>query len=771
MRQQLRRRGGSRSPEAPLRHTLTVVAFGALTQLAATGALAATLTWLGVPAPVSASFWDPAAWDPVATPAAGDDLFFQDDSGSPPLLRFLGTYDLLGGAFIPAQNVSVGAVTVSRGDFTIDWGGNGFFSGDPAFAGGLSATSLDVGDVLTGLDPSQLTLINPQLAVSGVVRVGNTFGGMSTLSVLNVGNGLLGPSSFSASSILLAGRGARFIADTFDDDIAVTADSLQAAFADGAGLTLRSTALPFSTPTVTLTLGELLLDRVPGTSLDLSGRVEANTHDFVAIADGGALGSTRLAIGRDSRLHVDPSYGPPTPSAALARLEAYEGATLTLDIDAGAADFGGNNVNTSAFGGLAYGGNLAVRVTNGGRLFIRATPFSALGIPSMGPVQFLAADSPTSGAGSVDLLFDGSVAIGSLNVGATGSSAAAIEFRNGGGCVFCDVLIATENVRGSFRLGDGALFDSSSLRVVNSDAVFDTGAILQSEARLIAGSAGTIALNDTARVELRSIDVVGANARIALNGAGERRTHFANVGTDFMLTTSGVRSGGDLPGLESNLLALSGGAQLRVEGSAARGTAPTLAVGDGDGVTFDAASSIFIGDAGTAAYQAGRVVLDDGGHLLGTGLINGSGGFFNPAVLNTGGNLSPGFSPGTLTIAGEYVQQSGTLTLEIGGVNAGEYDVLDAVQGASFLGGTLRFERINGFAGVLGAQLDFFAGRAVSFDPALVIEDNTGFDLAFDFATGIATITRVLAPEPPIAALLAAGCVGLGWIGRRRRAR
>jgi hypothetical protein len=735
---------------------------------APSSALAATLTWSGLAGPVVASFWDPAAWNPAATPTAGDDLELRDVPTGFGQTRFLGTHDLGGGASIPAQSASVGAVRVFGGDFVIDWGGSGGFAGDPAYAGGLSAASLELGDVQPNLQPSDLTLAGPQLVVSGDVRVGNTFGGTSTLRLQNGG---LGPSSLSADRILLFGNDARLAVDATGDDIAVTANQLHAGFAPGVGLTLRGSPAPFANPAATLTFGEVILERAPGTALDAAGRVDVNTHDFVAIADGGPQGDMRLALGSASSLNVDPSYGPPVPTASLTRLEAMEGATLTLAVDGGNAAFGGFNINQSAFGGLGYGGNLAVRVTNGGRLTVRALPFSALGIPSMGPVQFLAADSPTTGAGSVDLLFDNSFANGSLNVGAIGSSRASVEFRNGGGCGLCDILVATENVRGSFRMGGGALLDFSSVRVVNSDAVFDTGAVVGNQSRLTAGNDGAIALNDTASVDLRSADVAGSNARIGLNGAGVRTIHGVNVGSNFALATSGSKSGGDLSTVTGARFQLAGGAQLRVGGATAPGVAPLLAIGSGGSVTVDATSSAFVGDPATAAtFQAGAIILDDGGYIHGNGVINGTGfaSGLHPVVLNTGGNLNPGFSPGSLTIDGEYIQQAGVLTLEIGGVNAGAYDVLDAVQGASFLGGTLRFERLGNFAGVLGAQLDFFAGRAVSFDPSLVIEDNTGFGLAFDFATGIATITQLAVPEPPIAVLLAAGCVGLGWLGRRR---
>jgi hypothetical protein len=76
--------------------------------------------------------------------------------------------------------------------------------------------------------------------------------------------------------------------------------------------------------------------------------------------------------------------------------------------------------------------------------------------------------------------------------------------------------------------------------------------------------------------------------------------------------------------------------------------------------------------------------------VLGTGTISG-------AVLNTGGMVKPGDTPGTLTINGNYTQGSGgTLTIELGGSAAGNYSVLD-VTGRASLQGTVDFTTVNGF--------------------------------------------------------------------------
>jgi hypothetical protein len=266
-------------------------------------------------------------------------------------------------------------------------------------------------------------------------------------------------------------------------------------------------------------------------------------------------------------------------------------------------------------------------------------------------------------------------------------------------------------------------------------------------------------------------------SRVVLDGVNQSNnsasTWFGSgfaVGSDLVYHGLAPK-GGDLSGPGAATLDVLNGAQLAIFPGADPGH---LAIGSQGIVNIDPTSSIVVGESLTGYHPIrGKVLLEPDGELWGNGTINGVG--FSSGthldVVNQGGVVHPGFSPGRLTIDGAYKQSDGVLALEIGGVNAGEYDVLDAALGASFLGGKLRFERINNFAGVIGAQLDFFAGRRVSFGPGVLIEDNTGLGLAFDFVTGIATITRFAVPEPPVAALMLAGSAGFGWMGRRRAAR
>ncbi len=85
-----------------------------------------------------------------------------------------------------------------------------------------------------------------------------------------------------------------------------------------------------------------------------------------------------------------------------------------------------------------------------------------------------------------------------------------------------------------------------------------------------------------------------------------------------------------------------------------------------------------------------------GGALQGTGIVTGN-------VVNTGGIVAPGSSPGVLRIAGNYTQgPTGTLNIELGGVVSGtQHDLLD-VTGAASLSGALDVSLINGFTPISG---------------------------------------------------------------------
>lgn len=100
---------------------------------------------------------------------------------------------------------------------------------------------------------------------------------------------------------------------------------------------------------------------------------------------------------------------------------------------------------------------------------------------------------------------------------------------------------------------------------------------------------------------------------------------------------------------------------------------------------------------------------------LAGGMVTGIGSLI-ANVNNSSGLVSPGASPGTLTITGNYTQgPSGVLSVDIAGIVPGtQYDQL-IVTGNASLGGTLNANCLGGFVAAPGDSFNVLqAGGAVS---------------------------------------------------------
>jgi hypothetical protein len=98
--------------------------------------------------------------------------------------------------------------------------------------------------------------------------------------------------------------------------------------------------------------------------------------------------------------------------------------------------------------------------------------------------------------------------------------------------------------------------------------------------------------------------------------------------------------------------------------------------------------------AGATIEGAGSITVNPNGFLIGSGTINLCGA----CRVDNGGEISPGLSPGTLTINGDYDQlPGGVLVIEYEGLDAGQFDILH-VTGATTLAGRLEVHFRGGFS-------------------------------------------------------------------------
>jgi hypothetical protein len=204
-------------------------------------------------------------------------------------------------------------------------------------------------------------------------------------------------------------------------------------------------------------------------------------------------------------------------------------------------------------------------------------------------------------------------------------------------------------------------------------------------------------------------------------------------------------------------------------------------------VPFSSSAPAQVGAGQTATstadftQQGGAAVIDGamrfvgGGadtYTLAEGTLTGTGTILGDLV-NTGGVVNPGASPGTLTVGGDFTQGGGgTLLLEAASTAPGGFDVLD-VDGSAALGGTLRVVLQDGYTPQLGAFFDFLTTGAGVAGGFASISDGWAFSAVGGGRTG--RLTFVGAAAVPEAGTLplgpAAGATVFGAALKRRRRR
>jgi hypothetical protein len=124
-----------------------------------------------------------------------------------------------------------------------------------------------------------------------------------------------------------------------------------------------------------------------------------------------------------------------------------------------------------------------------------------------------------------------------------------------------------------------------------------------------------------------------------------------------------------------------------------------------------------------------------GGSIQGLGTICGN--------VSSAGTVSPGDSPGTLTVNGNYTQApTGRFEVEIGGLSAGsEFDRL-AISGSASLAGTMNISLINGFVPAEGNAFAVmtYGSRAGTFGTVTGRHLPGGLDFGLQYRPGDLTL-------------------------------
>lgn len=149
----------------------------------------------------------------------------------------------------------------------------------------------------------------------------------------------------------------------------------------------------------------------------------------------------------------------------------------------------------------------------------------------------------------------------------------------------------------------------------------------------------------------------------------------------------------------------------------------------------DAAHGLSDGITSIGDNPAATATLNlSGGKLTTKTLLKGAGGSFNFTggvlsaetvgfdLVNNGGTIAPGNSPGVTHVMGDLTLSSGVLEIEALGTAVGEYDQL-IIDGLTTLGGTLKLSNLSHeYVPMLGDEFDLvasqegFAGEFANFD-------------------------------------------------------
>ena len=320
---------------------------------------------------------------------------------------------------------------------------------------------------------------------------------------------------------------------------------------------------------------------------------------------------------------------------------------------------------------------------------------------------------------------------GALNVSSTGNSITTIGAKgldrtlNNTGTI---TYSATDDAAITFGVGvstPGILNNSGTFNITSGGG-FNEGnanaahAINNSGTWNVSG-AGTASVSSGISFDNSGAVTVASGATFATQGGGTQTGSFSVAsGGDLWLTGgSDLNSGSSVTGAGKVTLGgttintgstynttgethLRGGSTI-FNTSATTGSVTTTTGGSNSLEVNGATTTLTVAGAytqsGGVTIVTGGAVIDGSVYNLNAGELKGTGIIASSLIAGAGSNtISPGLSPGTLTINGSLsLSGTSTLAMELGGVTQGSlYDYLD-VNGALTLAGMLELDFINDF--------------------------------------------------------------------------
>ena len=339
---------------------------------------------------------------------------------------------------------------------------------------------------------------------------------------------------------------------------------------------------------------------------------------------------------------------------------------------------------------------------------------------------------------------------------------------------------------GYVRIADGVnvtigdLITHGNLEVLKPSTVFQLlGDYTQDDGNFVVFDSATMTVDGAFNYTAGNTIEVRNNAVLTSSGTGASVANFVNVHSGGKATignltahgtvnvqnpTSMLRVGGDYL-QDAGGIAIGDNATLNVDGSFRYAVPGSQFINFGNGLLtvgntltleeghfWNLAASlgkVRVGE-GVVVPTAGTVRVTDNGTLAGEGTVVGD-------VINTGGTISPGFSPGRLDVTGNYTQGAiAELLLEIGGPLAElQYDQL-FVSGTASLAGSLTVDLIDlgmgEFQPLLGQTFDILkagGGRSGTFANVTFPTLGAGLDWQLNYLANRVQLEVIAATSSP----------------------
>jgi fibronectin-binding autotransporter adhesin len=611
---------------------------------------------------------------------------------------------------LTGNNTYTGGTIISAGTLQLGNGGtSGSIVGDVVNKGTFAVNRSDTftfGGVISGAGTLQ------QIGAGTTVLTGtNTYTGGTTISAgaLQLGNG--GTSGSIVGDVVNNGIFAVNRSDTFTFGGVISgAGAFQQL---GTGTTVLTGTNTY-TGTTTVNGGSLLVDgsiASASTSVNSGALLGGNgtIAGSVAIADGGILAPGHgagtltvgsLTLGNASLLN----YQLGIPGVVGMGINDLTNVTGNLTLD--------GILNTAALPGFGpgayrlfnYGGVLTNNVLDIGAVpagFNASDFLIVTGVPNQ--VNLLVLGGPVS----ITQFWDGpnTVANGAIDGGSGNWDNFITNWTN-----------STGTANSSWQNGT-AVFGGSAGTVTLTDQIFFAGMVFMTDGYLI-NAAGANSLHLVGSPTITVADSVTATINAPINGASgitkdgsgtlvltgaSSYTGGTTISTGTLQLGNGGTTGSIVGDVVDNGIFAINRSDTYTFGGVISGTGAFAQIGPG--TTILTATNTYSGDtninAGTLQVDgliaSANTFVNHGGALAGIGTIGGN--LFNSAV------VSPGDSPGTLTVNGNYTQNAtGTLRIEIGGLALPRHDLLQ-MSGNATLNGTLQLVRLNSFAPLGGDRV------------------------------------------------------------------